>query len=294
MNLFALTNDPSCRVKRFKISAQLQLDIKSQFEKQEQIFRETTKELIPFDGKYKPDLGEILYINEFDDLDGLEDAITNPLNVLEINPNVEDFNQIKAIFSGYKRQADGKTVILIQIFEKRRIISTNGISIFHEKDEYIKIIGNGLTLDSKLSAILEDGKLKFNSFHLMKQIFDMTSYYREATDSDIESFSMLKNIHVANKNVLIRNSDSWVRRKLWLISQSQILEKIPVNQIKAIATEFNIVLKTEKIDDEEKICIPDYKKELKQLLRFLDEDYYKSPLSNNGYISNSRRPITND
>lgn len=258
---------------------------------QEERFRTTTKDLIPFDGKYKPDQGETLFIKEFDDIDGLEDAINNPLNIHEINPDIEDFERIKAIFSGYRADKEEKTIILIQNFEKRRIISTSGISIFHDKDEYIKIIGNGLTLDSKLTAILENKELKFNSFHLIKQIFDMASYYQEATDSDIDSFASLENIHVNKKTVLIENSDSWVRRKLWLISQSQILQKIPVTQIKAIAAEFSIELKTEKFNDEEKICIPEDKRELKKLLRFLDEDYYKSPLLNNGYISNSKRLI---
>ena len=291
LNLFALTNSPVNRVQRFKISNDLQIDLDSFLKEQEAIFRKATYELIPFDGKYKPDLGEVLVISDFDDLDGLKDAIESPLTVPEINPSIENFESIKALFSGYKK-VDGSIVVLIQAFEKKRVISTNGISIFHSANEYRKIEGNGLTIDGKISAILEGGALQFCSFHSLRQIFDLSIYYKEATDVDINQFATLPCIHVSDIKATIQLSDGWIRRKLWLISQSQILQKISIDQIKIIAKEFHIDLVTQINDEIEKIVIPDNKRDLKKLLRFLDEDYYRSPLLNNGYISNSKRPIS--
>jgi hypothetical protein len=288
LNLFALTDDPAIRIVRFSLSQEVQSELTSFLQNQELYFSNTIQDEIAFDGKYKPNSGEALVIANFDDIDGLSVAITNPLSVAEVIPSPDVFNSIKALFTGYEDQ-NGSLTILIQHFDKRKIISTTGLSIFHSANVYKKIEGIGLTIDSKLTAILKEGSLKFFSFHLLRQIFDMSEYYKEATDSDISDFVSLQHISVDSLQNLISISDTWVRRKFSLIQQSQILENVPLNDIKAVAAEFNIPLNTTTINGIEKIMLPENKPDLKTLLRFLDEDYYKSPLSKTQYITNSKR-----
>ena len=108
---------------------------------------------------------------------------------------------------------------------------------------------------------------------------------------NIREFAKLEQVTVLNLDGLIAASDSWVRRKLWLIRESRILERVPPNDIKAIAAEFNIPVVYEHVDGEEKLKMPEEKKALKSLLRFLDEDYYKSPLSKTNFVTNSKRAV---
>lgn len=288
-NLFALTDDPANRRLRFSLSQDVQSDLTDLLQKQELHFNDNGQEEILFDGKYKPDPGEVLVIGGFDDIDGLADAIVNPLSIPEVQPTPEAFEKIKALFSGHVDQ-NGIATVIIQHFDKKRVISTNGLSIFHASSVYKKIEGVGLTIDSKLTAILRDSSIKFHSFHLLRQIFDVSEYYKEATDGDIQQFANMNCVKVSDSSKLVTISDTWVRRKLWLISQSQILEKVPVSDIKAVAAEFQIILNTVVDGGVEKIVIPDEKKQLKTILRFLDEDYYKSPLLANYYLANSKRP----
>lgn len=288
-NLFALTDDPTNRRLRFSLSQEVQADLTAYLQAQEGGFNEDGQEEIIFDGKYKPDPGEVLVIGGFDDIDGLVDAVTNPLSIPEVSPTPEAFDKIKALFSGYVDRA-GIPIVLIQHFDKKRVISTSGLSIFHSANVYKKIEGIGLTIDSKLTAILRDGALKFHSFHLLRQIFDVSQYYKEATDGDIQQFASMACVIVNDAVELVSISDTWVRRKLWLISQSQILEKVAVADIKAVAAEFHIDLDTVIDGGAEKLVIPTEKKRLKTILRFLDEDYYKSPLLANFYLANSKRP----
>ena len=166
------------------------------------------------------------------------------------------------------------------------------MSIFHSANVYKKIEGIGLTVDHKLTATLEDGKLKFFSFHNTRQIFDLSEYYKEATDDDVLEFAGLDIVQTVDTDQLIEMSDSWVRRKISLIQQSGILQNVPINEMKAVATEFNIPFTTVTEDSDEVICIPDNKQDLKKLLRFLDEDYYKSPLSKTNFVTNSKRALT--
>ncbi len=289
-NLFALTDDPASRKIRFSLSKEIQEEFSALMTTQEKIFCDVQKEEVLFDGKYKPEPNEVLVINDFDDLDGMAEAISSPLSIAEAMPSPNLFEKIKALFSGYVDEK-GVAVVLLQFFDKKRVISTNGLSIFHAENVYKKIEGIGLTLDSKLTAIIHEKNLRFHSFHLVRQIFDMSNYYKEATDCDIKQFAKTPCLHVSSTSNLVDVSDTWIRRKLWLISQSQILQKASVDDIKKVADEFNIDLSLTSTDGVVQIVIPDDKKELKKILRFLDEDYYKSPILKKKYITNSKRSV---
>lgn len=292
LSLFALTNDPAKRIVKFDLSGDVQEDLTKYIKGQEATF-DSNQEEIKFDGKYKPDEGEILYIDSFDDLDGLESAIKNPTSIDVVDPTEDFFHEIKALFSGYIL-SDGNVKVLLQNFDRRRIISTNGLSIFHSANVYKKIEGIGLTIDHKLTATLEKGRLKFFSFHGARQIFDLSEYYKVATDDDVFEFSDLQIIKVENKDQLIEISDSWVRRKISLIQQSGILQNVPINEMKAVAIEFSIPFYTITEGEAELIKIPESKSDLKKLLRFLDEDYYRSPLSKTNFITNSKRALVKE
>ncbi len=287
--LFAYTRDPGNRIVRFAVNSDVQVSMTAYLTAQVEAFG-TDCEEVPFDGNYKPEHGEMLVIEEFEDLDSLAKVVAAPLDVPVADPTSLDFDQIRALFFG-QQEKDGTWVVYLQSFDRRRVISSAGFSIFHSKDTFKRIEGSGLTLDNKLAARLRGTKLSFFSFFHIRQIFDMSNYYQEATDSDIKQFAELKELHVENVDELMAASDNWVRRKVWLVLQSSILGKVPPNDIKAIAAEFNIPIQYVAQDGIERIKVPSDRKSLKTLLRFLDEDYYKSPLSKTNYLTNSKRAV---
>lgn len=287
--LFAYTRDPANRIVRFAVDREVQVPMTAYLDQQIARFDQECEE-IEFDGKYKPDDGEMLVINEFDDLDNLGSAVLAPLDVPVANPKTFSFDSIRALFLG-KEEADGTPSVYLQTFDRRRVISDSGFSIFHSQGVYKKIEGSGLTLDTKIAAKLSGAKLKFFSFFHVRQMFDMSSYYQEATDADIREFANLAQVSVANLDGLIAVSDSWVRRKLWLVRESRILERVQPDDIRAISAEFHIPVTYEEVDGEERLKLPEDKKALKTLLRFLDEDYYTSPLSRTNFLTNSKRAI---
>lgn len=289
LSLFALTSNPSSRIVKFELSAPVQIELTEYLKSQEESFDEVNEE-IEFDGKYKPEQDEILCINGYDDIDGLEDAIKSPLGVDPVNPNEDFFLEIKALFTGYETEV-GTVKILLQNFDRRKIISTNGLSIFHANNVYKKIEGIGITVDYKLTATLEAGKLKFHSFHTTRQMFDLSEYYKVATDDDVMEFLQVDQIQSINSTNFLPLADSWVRRKISLIQQSGILQNVPIHEMRAAAMDFNIPFETIEEKGSEVISIPDNKSDLKKLLRFLDEDYYKSPLSKTNFVTNSKQVV---
>lgn len=230
-------------------------------------------------------------INGYDDIDGLEGAIRAPLGVEPVNPDEDFFLEIKALFTGYETES-GTIKILLQNFDRRKIISTKGLSIFHANNVYKKIEGIGITVDHKLTATLEAGKLKFYSFHNTRQMFDLSEYYKVATDDDVFEFLQVDQIQSVDSHGFLDMADSWVRRKISLIQQSGILQNVPLHEMRAAAIDFNIPFETIDEGGSEVIGIPDNKSDLKKLLRFLDEDYYKSPLSKTNFVTNSKQLVT--
>jgi hypothetical protein len=289
MNLLALTRDPARRIVRLPLAQNVQAEVERVFKAQEEDFRGTIEQEHEFDGKYKPDEGECLFIKDYDDIDNIHEAIADPLIVPTIRPELDEFAGVKALFVGYKAPT-GERVALIQSFDRRKIISPAGMSIFHSADVYKKVDGVGLTLDSKLATILTEDVLKFFSFHVVRQIFDLSQYFVEATNTDLEEFAKCESIHIGDQVAFISVADSWIRRKVTLVTQGQILEKIDVATIKKAALVFNIDLQTTNVNGKECIVLPANKAELKKILRFLDEDYYQSSLLSINYLTNSKRP----
>ncbi len=65
-----------------------------------------------------------------------------------------------------------------------------------------------------------------------------------------------------------------------------MLDNFITEQIVGTAQAFNVQVQTTQ---DGKIVLPTNPTQLRRLLRFLDEDYYESPLSQTRFLSNSKR-----
>lgn len=289
-SLFALTNMAGRRVLRLPLSQDVQTAVTELFKAQEADFRTTFDEEVPFDGKYKPNDQECLVISDYNDIDDLHKAIASPMSIPEIKSDGSELIAIKGLFSGYV-DPTGNKVALIQHFDRRKIISNAGFSIFFADNVYKKVDGVGITLNTGLAAILENTTLKFLNFFIARQIFDLTPYYNEATDADINAFAAMPGIHVLDVAQLIASADHWIRGKISTLAQSQLLQTLTPEAIATVASTFDIPVQTDVVNGRSVIVLPTNKTDLRKLLRFLDEDYYQSPLLNAFYLSSSKRRV---
>lgn len=283
MNLFALTSNPAARVLRFPLNSDLQNEIGRLFREQRQAFLDGIVDTIEFDGRYRPDEGELLVIKNFVDPDTLVDVVKNPIGVEQFDPNAHSLETVRAIFSGCP---DGSDKVLIQLFEQRRLLTSKNVAIFFTGNTFQRMSDSGLTLDSKLLAILDGKDLKFQSFHFLRRVFNVDDYFKEATAIDLKSFATHPSLITADLCAFEAITNSTMRRKIALILQSGVLDKHSVPTIVAAAKPFKVNI---QISSTGQIALPDSPSELLKLLRFLDEDYYQSPLTQTQYLSNSKR-----
>lgn len=282
LNLFALTSDANARILKLPLTAQLQQSITDIFATQFASFNEGITQRVQFDGRYRPEEDELLFIDGYVDEDKLLDAVLNPLTVTAFDEQVHSLDSIKALFTG---SPDAVPRVLVQIFERRRLIA-KGLALFLKGNTFQKVEAGGLTLDSKLLAVLEGNKLTFQSFHYLRRVFAVADFYKEATAAEVVEFASHASLYSADPHSFEKSANSIIRSKIGLILQSGVLNNHTPHQLVAAALTFNVHI---PLTADGRIELPDSPADLRRLLRFLDEDYYESPLSQTHFISNSKR-----
>lgn len=250
----------------------------------------TYSEAISFNPDEELQKTECFFIDEFQS--GLDFTLMkqNPEAVSElmIGKNAE-LQHITAVFTVHEDK------LLIQNFNRRNIIDLQKsfwLNPLTPNNQFVAAEANGFSLDNKLIAIIEpDNKILFRSFNTLRHIFDMDIYFKEATDSEVNAFIGNTLCFETDENMnLIEIADTVVRTKITVINKSNILNNYSVNELKEAADSINYPLNLNGSQD--KISIPNNKKQLKELLQFLSLNIYKDPITTQTRIAKSSRLYT--
>ena len=170
-------------------------------------------------------------------------------------------------------------------FKSDQYISASKIHLFLSGDTFVADKRIGLSIGKHVDCLFSDGKLQFTSFFFARQIFELSNYYREATNSDIIDFIGNETISMDDGEEFSKVANSWERRKIASIMDSGILRNYTATKIKSIAKQTGIELSIK----DKRIVIPTDKKERRIVLGFLDEEVYKGAFSQTIYQTNSKR-----
>lgn len=287
-NLFALLDDAATPIRRIPLTNDLGTDLKTMFDGQLAEFIRD-KQNIEFTGSYNVDVGEIFTIAEYPLPPVISDALSNPLACPRLNLN-EETHQIKALFTGVWLNQDNQ--VSFQVFDSGKLLS-KGLTIIGSGDTYKKLEDPGLVLQDKLTAYYKNGTLQFISYHNTKRFLDLSDYYKEATDTDLNTFAATPMFEFEDQAFFKANADSIIRKKVALLQKNNVLQNLSVDDITAVANSFNQDLPEEyRINisvNDGKLVIPKEKKQIKELLRFLDEDYVTAPLTKRKCLTNSKK-----
>jgi hypothetical protein len=288
VNIFAIVDDEQTPIRRIPLTGNLQLQVRQFFDAQKAEFIADRKEL-EFTGSYNVDTDEIFSIKDYQIPEKISSSLQNPLNspILILK---NETHRIKTIFTGLWTANEKR--ISFQVFDSSKVLS-KGFTLLNSGDTYKKLEDPGLVLQDKLTAHYQDGKLLFTSYHNTKRFLDLSNYYKEATDIDLDTFSSNNLFEFENKDTFKNIADSIIRKKIALLQKNNVLANLSINDIKTVSDDFN-----QKVADEHKIniaindgklVIPEDKKQLKELIRFLDEDYFTAPLTKRKCLTNSKQ-----
>jgi len=284
-NLFAACRaNGTLLAKRVRLDQTVQQQIEDIFKKQEEEFRRGITSEVAFDGSWKPDDHELLTIDVPKEADIFADTlIHNPISLPVINTTNFEQEGIKAVFTGVA--ANGAVKVLVQGFSPKQILSRR-FSLWLHGDTFRRLSEPAFSLDTGLTCIIEDGKIKFRSFHKVRAIIDLQELYREATDQELQDFAKHPFFEVADATAFTAAADQTIRKLVHAIRSQGVLDKYTVDQIKAACDTVGVAL---DVNNNGKLVMPADRTEIKKLLHFLSDNLYKAQLSGDCYITNSKR-----
>lgn len=247
------------------------------------------KTRILFDGSYKPNDDEFLAIKEFMLQEEIKEAIRNPMGVTAYKKEGGEFPEIKAIFVGERIERNGteKFRVAFQRFRKEQYISIRGFNLYFAGNTFRCESNFGINISDRIDCYYAKGELRFSSFFFARQIFDLSEFYRSATDQEVDAFASSKLLSIAQPQEFKNMANTWVRRKIAMINDSGVLKNNSADKIQKSAKSVGI-----KIDvEDDKIVIPEDKEQMKIVLGFLDEEVYKGPFSKATLLANSKRSV---
>lgn len=290
-SILVICADDNDTIMRIEIDADTQKSIAKTFaEAVENLTSEKVR--VKFDGCYKPEQDEILYISKFRLGNEIKDAIRNSIGVAPYEKINGDYPAIKAVFVGEKigKGDTERFFVAFQRFRREQYISTSRFNLFWSKDTFRREKSYGISISDSMDCFYTvDEELQFTSFYYARQVFDLSEYYRAATTPEVIEFTQNASLSFENSANFESLANTSIRRKIALINDSEVLKKYKAGDIKRLAEEAGITITVKN----EKIVIPDNKEQIKIILGFLDEEAYKGPFSQSIYMANSKRKINN-
>jgi hypothetical protein len=285
-NLFAACRiDGELIAKRVRLDNTVQQAVEAVFNNQEAEFRRGVTSEVDFDGSWKPDEDEVLSIDVPQEGALFADTIdANPLSIREIDTAHFDTEGIKALFTGVR--VNRATKVLVQGFSPQQILSRR-FSLLQDGNAFRRLSNPAFTLDNTLTCIVEDGKIKFKSFHKLRAIINLLDVYKAATDQEVHDFAGHASFEVADVPAFMDAADQTTRKLIHAIARSGTLDAYSVADIRTAARAVGIPVRVAN----GRLVMPSSRSEIKTLLRFLDDGLYEAPLTHRRYITNSKRLV---
>lgn len=234
---------------------------------------------VAFDGSYKPDKDEVLYVTM-----GLPDSFA------DIPDNTNNYNEVAIPGDSIKTIClyhDGN--YYFQNFMNNYILKTSNIPLIWSGDTFKKFDEQkAFTIEETVNAIYHNGKLYFRSYASARQIFDLSAFYTEATNADIDNVFGNDVFAGTDCEWMKENSDSVMRKQIKSIEDSGILAGLNVTtkKFKSWAKKAGI---PEGVYNTGNLVFPKNKKECKVILSFLNDDIFEGHFTKSIYLSNSKR-----
>jgi hypothetical protein len=286
MNLLAFCREPNgVTIKRVPVNGALQQPLDQLFLQQETAFRAGRPNEVPFDGDWKPDDDELIVLDNTVEADAMVAAVAG--NVLAL-PMIDTANfeteNIKALFVG--TNAGGNVKLLVQRFTSAQILNRKFTVLAHN-NVFSRLTDTAFSLGSALTCVVENGQIKFESYHNLRAIFDVSEFFAEATDEDIDDFSGHASIEIADIAAFKELATQTERKLIHKLVSTGVLDNHAPQHIQAVAGQTGLAIQIAN----GRIVFPTEKQEIRRFLRFLDDSLYEAPLSGQRYVTNSKRAV---
>lgn len=285
MNPLLLTSSSQDTVRRLDLNPSAAKVARQLFDDAAREFRRGEELLIDFEPGCHLQEGECFQISDFVLDESILRACRQPIGVNRVDAKEIPGLGIVSII-GYHENDEKE--IYFQNFDSRRIIvpgKRGAVWATADSSTFEELPGPVLLLDAALAAIWRDGTLFFKSFHQARKIFDLSNYFKVATDEQVVQFASNTLFAPGDSKAVLQSCSEWHRKKIALILSSEGFKLLSPDDLLAAASscEYELPMKGDQIE------LPTDRKALRLLLQFLDEDIYRGPFSQNQFVSSGKR-----
>lgn len=272
-NFFAILRDDSIR--KINLLQTITSDIRSVFVNIGNSLLNDDVEEILFDGNFNIQDEEILYV-ELELPSNVIESASNPIGFDILNLTTDD---IKTLFWVENN------IYYFQNFDKRKLLQNKNV-IYWDANTFNKLNNNALIVDNIINAIHKDNKFYFKSYANANKIFSLLAFFEEASNEVIDDFSTTDKL-IVDADWLKENGNTIIKKQITLIQKSDVLANANPKKIKKSADKFNLSI--DIVDG--KLVLPNDKKLCKDILSFLNEQYYIGLITGKKFRTNSKRDV---
>jgi hypothetical protein len=233
------------------------------------------KDAVLFTGNYKVEEDEILYVNMHLPENVAEVAV-NALGIDKLDLNADS---VKALF-WYE---DG--IYYFQNFDNRRLLRNKNV-IVYTGNTYSRLEENAFVIEPQVNGLYADGNFYFTNYINANKIFSLADYYHEATDQEIQLFASSDKVVIDEEWFMSTNTV--IRKNISLLQKSNVLATINTKKVRRHAAKFKLAI---ELDSDGKIVFPNDHRATKDILTFLNEQFFQGLITGKPYRTNSKRDI---
>lgn len=286
--------EPSAR--RLRVDDDVQQELSELFEQQATRFVHDEDERVTFRPRsnYRSERGEVFILPNIPLPAAFENAAIDPHLVGDLHLRTaargENRPNITTIFGAdvHRRQVNN---VYFQAFRRTQFLDRR-LALFENQNVFNRVNNDGLSLANELVAIWRNGTLLFHSFAMVSRIFDLSAFEPEATPEEVGKFMESEFFSFENDEERISlfnmiSGDAFLRRRIASIQTNDILSNVTTVKARNKGTAFGITITTRVDHGKHKLALPRTKKELKQIVKFLNEEFFHGELTNATYRTNS-------
>lgn len=281
---FAVLGYKEQPVRRLVIEESAQDEITREFSNQRETFYKE-KSVIEFKGgNFNCDSEEIFCAKNF---------------VLTHQDCYDDYHSLEVFRPGNNRTERIKAIVALDtdsrdlMFQSYHSLVTMGagrFSFLFSNNTFKRINSFAVAVGTKLAALYHDNDLYFHSVQAIQSFINISEAYKAASNVEIMKLLEHPKLTCDNPNNLLGIVNTKTRKLFSMLGDSSAIanENLSAEKIGEIAEKNGVLLDVQ----DGKIVIPSANKgELTAALDFLAENVFIGPLSNERYVTNSKRKM---
>ncbi len=273
-------------VKHVQLANPIQNQLDVIFQAQEAAFMADINAEIDFTGDWKPDGDELLVARGLAEAQILIAAAAQNAIALPVLDAANFENEgVKSLFTAVGNGAQKK--LLLQTFSPQQLLSGR-FALLYDGNVFRRLTDPVFSLGAQLVATVDAvGDVRFKSFQMVRRIFDLSQFYQQATDAELNAFCAHASLAIGNAATFVADADEGIRKFVHAIAKGNVLGNHTVADIAthAGAIGFPLTLNGNSIE------VPLDRKGAKALFSFLLDKVYLGAMNQQLFITNSNRPL---